>query len=175
MVILLDKDGNIIGSQEKMAAHVDGSLHLAFSVFVFDSQGRILLQKRASDKYHSGGLWTNTCCSHPVPGENIEEAAHRRLMYEMGMDCKLYFVDKFTYRAELDNGLTEHETDYIFIGISDKYPLPHPEEVEGFRYSYPEDIRADILRNPSDYTEWFRIIMDRYGEIIEDELGLIAI
>src|SRR6478752_348872 len=133
-VILVDELDNAIGTMEKMEAHQKGILHRAFSILLFNSKGEILLQKRALTKYHSGGLWTNTCCSHPGPSEPIEVAARRRLLFEMGIDVTPSFAFKFTYQAALDHGLTEHELDHVFTAVFDGSPQINPEEVEDWRY-----------------------------------------
>jgi isopentenyl-diphosphate delta-isomerase len=125
-VVLVDAFDNDIGTMGKMEAHQVGALHRAFSVFVFNSSGELLLQRRAIDKYHSGNLWTNTCCSHPRAGEPTLDAAHRRLREEMGMACDLTDMFSFTYRTEFDDGLIEHEIDHVFVGYSDEAPNPVP-------------------------------------------------
>src|ERR1700712_632794 len=132
--MIVNADGQTTGTMDKMAAHRSGTMHRAFSVFIFNSKGQLLLQQRALDKYHSGGLWTNTCCSHPRLGEFNIDAAHRRLREEMGMDCELTELFQFSYRHEFDNGLIENEYDHVFMGINDELPLPNPAEVAGFRY-----------------------------------------
>lgn len=159
-VILVDKMDNAIGTMEKMEAHEKGLLHRAFSIFVFNQHGEMLMQQRASHKYHSGGLWTNTCCSHPRPHESLEEATHRRLMEEMGFDCDLEKAFSFIYKTTLDKGLSEHELDHVFIGYFDEEPIINPEEVENWKYMHPEKIRLDIINNPDDYTVWFKIAFE---------------
>ena len=156
-VVLVNDNDMPLGTMEKMEAHERGKLHRAFSVFVFNTKGEMLLQKRADSKYHSPGLWTNTVCSHPRPGEKNEEAAHRRLMEEMGFDCDLKELFSFKYKANVGQGLTEHEYDHVFIGTSDEKPNPNPEEVSDWKYMTLEDVLADIKKNPKDYTEWFKI------------------
>src|SRR5687768_14206462 len=133
-VILVNEQDEPVGTMEKLEAHQKGLLHRAFSVFVVNKNGEMLLQQRAQDKYHSGGLWTNTCCSHPLPGENVLDASHRRLMEEMGFDCPLREIFSFTYRAEFDNGLTEHEFDHVFFGEYDGEVIPDTAEVQATRY-----------------------------------------
>ena len=160
-VILVDENDNAVGTMEKMEAHRLGKLHRAFSVLPFNSQGELLLQKRAKNKYHSAGLWTNTCCSHPVPGEKIEDAAARRLKEEMGIDAKPSFAYKFLYKAELDKNLTEHELDYVFIGTFDGKPSINAAEVEDWKFVNLEWLKKDLKKNPNEYTCWFKIIMDR--------------
>lgn len=156
-VILVDENDSALGAMEKFEAHKKGLLHRAFSIFIFNTQGELLLQKRAKKKYHSGGLWTNTCCSHPYPGEEIKAAAERRLKEEMGISCKLIFAFHFLYKASLDNGFTEHEFDHVFYGISDEPPNLNSSEVEDFKYKNLNKIRLDIETSPSIYTSWFRV------------------
>lgn len=161
-VILVDEHDNEQGLMEKMEAHRKGLLHRAFSVFILNDKGELLLQRRALSKYHSGGLWTNTCCSHPRDGESNEEAAHRRLMEEMGFDCEVEKMLDFVYRAELDQGLTEHEFDHVFIGSYNDEPNINPEEVDSWKWMSLDDVESDINANPHNYTEWFKIIYDRF-------------
>lgn len=154
-VILVDFDDRPVGTAAKLAAHVSGELHRAFSVIVYDSTGRMLLQQRARSKYHSGGLWSNTCCSHPRPGEATEAAAHRRLVEEMGFDCHLERVHTFIYRAEFDNGLIEHEYDHVFIGRCDTEPRHDPNEVEAWRWIDPSTLEHEAANRPDRFTPWF--------------------
>lgn len=160
-IIRVDEDDNTLGPIEKMEAHIRGVLHRAFSILVFNAQAQLLLQKRHRDKYHSGGLWTNTCCSHPRYGEDLESAVHRRLQEEMGFDCQLKEVFSFTYRAEFDSGLIEYEFDHVFIGLYDGAIFPHAEEVEDYKWVDLEEIQADVERNPDLYTYWFRDLLKR--------------
>lgn len=160
-VILVDENDRETGRMEKMQAHVEGKLHRAFSVFIFNKSGELLLQKRAAGKYHSAGLWTNTCCSHPRAGENTDAAAHRRLKEEMGIDCILTHQFSFIYKAQLDNGLTEHELDHVYTGMCNDAAKPDPEEADGWKYMKPEEIEKDLELNPSHYTVWFRLIFPR--------------
>ena len=161
-VILVDKHDVEQGTMEKMEAHKNGgTLHRAFSVFVFNTKGELLLQRRALHKYHSGGLWTNTCCSHPRPGETVREAGNRRLEEEMGMQCKLVELFSFEYKAELDGGMTEWELDHVLLGLSDKEPSINEEEVAEFKYMPLDDIDEDLNKNPQNYTEWFKICFER--------------
>lgn len=161
-VILVDKNDVKVGTMEKMEAHRDGgTLHRAFSVFVFNTDGDLLLQRRAEHKYHSGGLWTNTCCSHPRPGETVREAANRRLVEEMGMECKLVELFSFEYKAELDGGMTEWELDHVLLGLSDVEPQINPDEVAEFKYMPLSEIDSDLKSNPDNYTEWFKICFKR--------------
>jgi isopentenyl-diphosphate delta-isomerase len=159
--MIVNSTGQTIGTMDKMAAHRSGTLHRAFSVFIFNSKGELLLQQRAFDKYHSGGLWTNTCCSHPRLGEMTVDAAHRRLNEEMGMDCELTELFQFSYRHVFENGLTEHEYDHVFIGISDEIPDPDPTEVADFKYLDTDLLVFELTAQPDKYTAWFKICLDR--------------
>lgn len=156
-VILVDIEDNEIGVMEKMEAHKKGVLHRAFSIFIFNSKGEILLQKRALQKYHSGGLWSNTCCSHPRKGESNLAAANRRLFEEMGMKAKLSHAFSFIYKSELDQNLIEHELDHVFIGYSNNLPQINTDEVDSYCYMSPELLQLGIEKHESDYTEWLKI------------------
>lgn len=160
-VILVDGQDKELGTMEKMQAHREGRLHRAVSVLIFNSKKECLLQKRASFKYHSAGLWSNACCSHPRKGESTVDAARRRLYEEMGIRCELQKMYDFVYRAELGNGLTEHELDHVFAGISDDVPLPDPMEVSDWKYMSVQNIKQQIRENPAQFTEWFRLIIDQ--------------
>lgn len=164
LVILVDQDDRETGVMEKIQAHREALLHRAFSVFVFNSKGELMLQQRALGKYHSPGLWTNTCCSHPRPGEETEAAAHRRLHEEMGFDCTLTKIFHFTYIAPFDNNLTEHEVDHVFVGFSDTLPVINPEEVESYRFATLDDISVEMAENPELFTVWFQIAFERVAE-----------
>lgn len=159
-VILVDENDNETGYLDKLEAHQKGVLHRAFSVLIFNSAGELLLQKRADNKYHSAGLWTNTCCSHPRPNEPMPEAVQRRLKEEMGIECETNFGYKFLYRAKLDNGLIEHELDYVFIGMCDDKPVINLEEVSDWKFISLVNLRKDLIKNPTDYTYWFKEIMN---------------
>jgi isopentenyl-diphosphate Delta-isomerase len=156
-VILVDTDDNVIGSLEKIEAHKKGALHRAFSVFLVNDQGHFLLQRRAADKYHSAGLWTNTCCSHPRPKETTMQAAIRRLDEEMGIAASLTHLYHFTYKVDFDNGLTEHELDHVYLGSYNDAPKPDPKEVMEWKYMSTEDIIKDVQEHPDQYTEWFKL------------------
>jgi isopentenyl-diphosphate delta-isomerase len=156
-VILVDKNDNELGTMEKQEAHVKGLLHRAFSVFIFNDKNELLLQRRAVNKYHSGGLWTNTCCSHPRQNEKTEDAAKRRLLEEMGMRSTLKKQFDFVYKAKLDNNLYEHEFDHVFFGFTNDLPIINPEEVEEYTYKTLEDIGNEMKAIPDKYTEWFKI------------------
>ncbi|HLO90099.1 MAG TPA: isopentenyl-diphosphate Delta-isomerase [Lentimicrobium sp.] len=161
LVILVDQNDNQTGVMEKMQAHIEARLHRAFSVFIFNSKDELMLQQRALSKYHSPGLWSNTCCSHPRPGESTSDAAHRRLVEEMGFDCQLTEVFSFIYKAPFSNDLTEHEFDHVFIGISDELPKLNKEEAEAYRMITLQDLRKEVENNPEDFSIWFRIAFDR--------------
>ncbi len=162
MVILVDEHDKEIGLMEKQEAHIKGLLHRAFSVMVFNGKGEMLLQQRALSKYHSGGLWTNTCCSHPRQGETTEEAAHRRLQEEMGFDCELQLHQTFIYKAPFENGLTEHELDHVFIGTYNQDPHINPEEVNDFHWISLSELDQQLRNQPEKFTVWFKMIMDNY-------------
>jgi len=162
MVILVNEDDLPIGTMPKLEAHEKACLHRAFSIFIFNSKGELLLQKRADNKYHSGGLWTNTCCSHPLPGQQTSDAARIRLQMEMGMDTPLEYILKFTYKSPYENGLTEHEIDHIFIGCTDDIPLINKDEVSEYKYISLDDLTTDINLHPEKYTTWFRIISKEF-------------
>jgi len=160
-VILVDEQDNEIGVMEKLRAHELGKLHRAFSVFIFNDKKELLLQQRAINKYHSGGLWTNTCCSHPSPNETIKDAAIRRLYEEMGMTCDLKIINNFIYKTEFENGLTEHEFDYILTGISNSTPQINKTEVENYKWQQISEIQNDINLNPNKFTTWFKIAIQQ--------------
>jgi isopentenyl-diphosphate delta-isomerase len=158
-VILVDENDQEIGSMEKQEAHEKGLLHRAFSVFVFNENKELLVQQRALTKYHSAGLWTNTCCSHPRIGETIEQAAHRRLMEEMGFDCELNSKSSFIYKVAFENGLTEHELDYVLIGTYNGPVQFNKEEVASCQWVALDKVASDCKSNPELYTVWFRHIL----------------
>ena len=166
-VVLVDQDDQKLGLMEKQQAHVAGLLHRAFSVFVFNSKGELMIQQRAASKYHSPTLWTNTCCSHPRDNETYEQAAHRRLEEEMGFDCELEYKFNFIYKAHLENDLIEHELDHVFIGTFDDEPKLNPDEVMAYRWVELDDLKKDMEKNPQNYTAWFKIIFEHYVSYIE--------
>ena len=158
-VVLVDEQDNAIGTMEKLEVHQKGILHRAFSILLFNSKGEILLQKRSHLKYHSSSLWTNACCSHPLPNETMQVATRRKLKQEMGIDLQTEFAYKFIYKANLDKGLTEHECDHVFIGTFDGVPEINREEVEDWKFVNIDALKKDILKNKNAYTYWFRLIM----------------
>jgi isopentenyl-diphosphate delta-isomerase len=166
-VILVNEHDEELGSMEKLEAHIQGKLHRAFSVLVFNARQELLLQRRAFGKYHSEGLWTNTCCSHPQPGETLLHAAHRRLNEEMGLHTELQAKFYFIYRAELDNNLIEHELDHVLIGFSQEEPNINEDEVLEYKWMALSEIEKDIAANPSNYTAWFKTIINEHLTAIQ--------
>ncbi|MFH1445673.1 MAG: isopentenyl-diphosphate Delta-isomerase [Nanoarchaeota archaeon] len=160
-VILIDENDQEIGTEKKMQVHREGKLHRAFSIFVFNSKGEMLIHQRAKSKYHCGGLWTNACCSHPRPGEVLDEAIHRRLKEEMGFDTDLKRIFSFTYKIKFDNGLFEHEHDHVFIGSFDGEPSANPKEVDDWKWVSAEELERDVQENPDKYTYWFKEALKR--------------
>jgi isopentenyl-diphosphate delta-isomerase len=167
-VILVDTNDEPIGLMEKMAAHEQALLHRAFSVFVLNDKNEVMLQQRASHKYHSPLLWTNTCCSHQRPGESNIQAGKRRLEEEMGFKTELKELFHFIYKAPFDNGLTEHELDHVMIGYSNQEPIINPEEVESWKWMKIESIKKDMDIHPEIYTIWFKIIFDKFYHYLEE-------
>lgn len=163
-IILVDEHDQSIGEEEKMKAHELGLLHRAFSVWIFNKKGELMLQQRASEKYHCGGMWTNTCCSHPRPGETTIDAAHRRLMEEMGFDCELRETIEFIYEIDFPNGLTEHEYLHVFIGRYDENPILNPEEASDFKWISIDTLRKNIETDPNRYTYWSRLTLEKLIE-----------
>ncbi|HEX8319850.1 isopentenyl-diphosphate Delta-isomerase [Longimicrobium sp.] len=160
-VILVDGDDVECGTAEKLAAHAEGALHRAFSVVVFNRAGEMLLQCRAAGKYHSAGLWSNACCGHPRPGEDVRKAARRRLAEEMGIDCKLKPLFHLRYHADVGGGLVENEYDHVFTALYDgDEPRPNPAEVQAWRWVPLEEIRRDVDEEPERYTAWFPLLVD---------------
>jgi isopentenyl-diphosphate delta-isomerase len=159
-VVLVDKNDNEVGIMEKMEAHRLGKLHRAFSILLFSDEGKMLLQKRSAHKYHSGSLWTNTCCSHPLPHEKIEDAARRRLNEEMGIDLQPAFTYKFLYKAELTPDLTEHELDHVFIGIFNGEAKRNTAEVEDWKFVDMSWLKGDLQLHPQVYTIWLKLIVN---------------
>jgi len=161
-VVLVDSQDRPLGSADKLEAHREGWLHRAFSIFIYDTAGRLLLQKRHPDKYHSGGLWSNTCCSHPRPGEKIDDAARRRIGEEMGFSCPLTHAYRFSYVAGVGSDLVEREIDHVFVGQVDRPDVhPHADEVVDWCWVDPGDLQADVAARPEAYTVWFRLLLRR--------------
>jgi len=169
LVILVNELDEKIGLMPKMEAHEKGLLHRAFSVFIFNSSGELMLQQRALHKYHSPGLWTNTCCSHQRDGETNVEAGKRRLKEEMGFTAELTDSQSFIYKAPFDNGLTEHEFDHILTGFFNEQPNINPDEVADWKWMPLKEIKRDMVVNPDIYTVWFKIIFDKFYEAINIE------
>ncbi len=163
-IILVDENDKQIGTGEKMDVHRKGQLHRCFSIFIFNDKGQVMMQKRASGKYHCGSMWTNTCCSHQRVGEETLAAAHRRLEEEMGFDTEMKEIFTFIYRAEFDNGLTEHEFDHLLVGKYEGTVTPNPEEADGYEWIDAMDLKKDMEENPERYTVWSKIA---YNKLLE--------
>ncbi len=163
-LILVDENDIQQGNGKKLLIHQLGLLHRAFSIFIFNKKGELLMQQRATEKYHSGGLWSNTCCSHPQFGEDIIESMQKRLKEEMGMKCKTEFAFSFIYKVKFDNGLTEHEYDHVYLGVSNDLPLPDESEVKNWKYISLKKLEIDIAEHPEIYTEWLKICLPRLNE-----------
>jgi isopentenyl-diphosphate delta-isomerase len=161
-VILVDVNDHEIGRMEKLEAHRKGLLHRALSVFIFNSKHELLLQQRALHKYHSGGLWTNTCCSHPRAGEQVSDAANRRLKEEMGMQATLTCAGHFIYKTELEHGLIEHELDYVFFGNTNTDPIINKDEAAAFRWVSIPELKREIQESPQHFTYWFPIALNKF-------------
>ncbi|WKA64105.1 isopentenyl-diphosphate Delta-isomerase [Pectobacterium aroidearum] len=160
-VVLVDENDKPTGVMEKQEAHVKGALHRAITVYIFNSRQQLLLQQRAEEKYHSGGLWSNTCCSHPAPGEETQQAAHRRLYEEMGLRCELTPMFTLTYRLPLDNGLIEHELGHVYFGVTDDLPQINPDEVSSYEYQSIDNIAQRMAETPEQFTAWFQLTFAR--------------
>ena len=160
-VILVDSSNRQIGTMEKMEAHIKGELHRAFSIFVFNEEGKMLLHQRTDEKYHCGGLWTNAVCSHPKPGEKQVDALKRKMDQEMGFYSVVEKAFDFKYRAELGNGLIEHEYDEVYFAVYNGGFSPNPEEVKDYRFASIENIRSEIAENPELFTPWFKMLFER--------------
>jgi len=165
-VILVDANDNQVGLMAKLEAHEKGVLHRAFSVFIFNKKGELMLQRRALGKYHSPGLWTNTCCSHQREGESNIESGKRRLSEEMGFVTELIEKTSFIYKAKFDNGLTEHEFDHVLVGNFDNSPKINTEEVDSWKWMNMENVKDDIKVHSNNYTVWFKIIFEKYYKFI---------
>ena len=160
-IILIDKEDNEIGEGEKMAVHKAGQLHRAFSVFIFNDKNELMLQRRAATKYHSPNLWSNTCCSHPYPGEKILDGAERRIEEEMGFKCGLEELLSFTYKVRFSNGLVEHEYDHIFVGEYSDEPNLNLDEASDWKWVDLEDLEKDMRKNPENYTHWLKLCLNK--------------
>jgi isopentenyl-diphosphate delta-isomerase len=160
-VVLVDEQDQALGEMDKMEAHQKGALHRAFSIFILNSNGQMLIHQRANHKYHGGGLWTNACCSHPQWGEDILVSAGQRLGYEMGLTCALKEVFSFVYNTPVENNLIEHEYDHVLVGYTDQQPLPNPDEVQDYRWISRGDLMQEIAAKPDQFTYWFRMALPR--------------
>jgi isopentenyl-diphosphate delta-isomerase len=169
-VVLVDSQDNELGKMEKLEAHEKGLLHRAFSIFLFNSKGEMLIQQRALSKYHSPGLWTNACCSHPAPNESIIQAGNRRLKEELGLSTELVDAFNFEYRETFENNLTEHELDHVLVGYSEENPILNKEEAKDYRWINWANLLEEINLNPEDFTIWFKIILTKHIEKLQKEL-----
>lgn len=160
-VVLVDEQDRELGVMDKMEAHQQGILHRAFSVFIFNSTGQLLIHQRANHKYHGGGLWTNACCSHPQWGDDLVESAQQRLQFEMGLTCALKKVFSFVYHTPVENNLIEHEYDHVFVGFTEVEPVPNPDEVQAYQWIDRADLMQQIADQPEKFTYWFRMALPR--------------
>lgn len=160
-VILVNTKNKIIGFEDKMTAHQTGKLHRAFSIFIFNSKGELLIQQRAVEKYHSGSLWSNTVCSHPMPNETYRQAIHRRLKEEMGFDCKLKKLFWIIYRIDLPNTLIEHEYNCVYVGKFDGHPIPNPEEIMNLKWITLKELKRQLKNHPHQFSAWLKIILKK--------------
>lgn len=164
-VVVVDEADRVLGRARKLDAHRDGLLHRAFSIFLFNAAGELLLQRRAATKYHSGGLWTNTCCGHPRPGEPLVAAGTRRLTEEMGLRCALEPTFSFLYRTSFADGLMERELDHVLVGRTEGPPRPDPAEADAWRWARPEQVLREMRRKPDRFTYWFRLALPRLAGV----------
>ncbi|MBL0129482.1 MAG: isopentenyl-diphosphate Delta-isomerase [Flavobacteriales bacterium] len=169
-VVLVDVEDHELGAMEKLSAHREGLLHRAFSVFIFNTKGDLLLQQRALDKYHSAGRWSNTCCGHPRPGETVKAAAERRLDEEMGLGSELQPTFHFVYSTELGDGMKEHELDHVLIGISDSDPTPDPQEAVDWRWVSRNELQREMKSHPGLFTAWFPLCLEGAWNAAEEML-----
>jgi isopentenyl-diphosphate delta-isomerase len=165
-VILVNENDEWMGTMEKLQAHKSGALHRAFSVFIINDKGEILLQQRASSKYHSASLWSNTCCSHPTPGESTMAAAHRRLMEEMGFDCELHKLFSLRYKSNVGNELVENEYDHIYLGNHNGDVKINIEEVKDYAYVTIEQVQQMLIESPELFTSWFKLALPKIVDYI---------
>lgn len=163
-IALVNQDDAITGYADKMEVHVKGLLHRAFSIIIFNSKNQMLIHRRADEKYHSPGLWTNACCSHLLEGASMDDVIYERLMHEMGINCKLERKFTFHYRVGFDHGLIENEIDHVYFGFFDGDPKPNSSEVSEWKWIYMEDLYDDIHKNPKNYTYWFKHILLNYKQ-----------
>jgi isopentenyl-diphosphate delta-isomerase len=170
LLILVDENDQQIGEMEKLSVHRKGLLHRAFSIFIFNSNNELLLQQRASEKYHSAGLWSNTCCSHSITAEPIDKSVSRRLQQEMGLEATTQFQFKFLYHTHLENGLQEHELDHVYFGRTDEKPKPDANEVMSWKYISLENLTKEISLNPEIYTAWLKICLPEVKRCYEKKL-----
>ena len=168
-VVLVDRNDNTLGTMGKMEAHELGALHRAFSIFIFNKKGELMIHQRALSKYHSPGLWTNTCCSHPRLDEDVKANAHQRLQEEMGFDCEFEKAFTFVYKSDVGQGLTEHEFDHVFVGQYDDEPSINKDEVEDWQFMDMKSLRDEIDHHPQNYTEWFKIAFEKVEQYLEKE------
>ena len=166
-VVLVNESDEFLGLMPKLEVHKKGVLHRAFSIFIFNDKGEMMLQQRAQVKYHSPGLWTNACCSHQRYKESTIDAAHRRLMEEMGFDTSLEYKGSFIYKAHFPNGLIEHEFDHVLIGRYNHIPILNPDEASNWRWISLDQLREDLENIPEDFTPWFRIIFEKFEDLID--------
>lgn len=173
-VVLVDQNDQTLGEMEKIEAHVKGALHRAFSIFIFNSRGEMLIHQRSLEKYHSPGLWTNACCSHPQLNDNLKESALERLYFEMGIVTEIHEVFSFIYHAPMENGLIEHELDHVFIGYYDEEPEINEREVQNFHWISPEQLLVDLKYHPEHYTFWFRKVVEDVLEKVNNQRKKVA-
>ena len=173
-VVLVDSNDQDLGTMDKMEAHEKGLLHRAFSVFLFNDKGQMLIQKRANTKYHSADLWSNACCSHPAKNEDILAAAKRRLFEEIYIKSDLTPLFHFMYKADLNSNLVEHELDHVLIGFCNEFNQLNTEEVSEMKFVDLEELKSDLKQNPNQYTEWFKIILNNHWNHFEPHLNLIT-
>ncbi|HOP04821.1 MAG TPA: isopentenyl-diphosphate Delta-isomerase [Tenuifilaceae bacterium] len=168
-IATVNSNDEVIGFKSKSEVHSKGVLHRAFSIFIFNSKGELMLQQRSHGKYHSPGLWTNTCCSHLPETLSMKEIVHHRLTEEMGFDTELKYVGKFHYQVNFDNGLTENEIDHIYVGFYEKNPSPNPKEVEAFRWINISSLLAEIEEQPQNFTYWLKYILHNHSDLLKIE------